>query len=364
MPIIYPQTIDEAARLMREAAVDKRPVIPAGKFTALRYGPAAGDGALVISTRDLASTVSVEPENLLAIVEAGLTPAELDRILAPTGLYWPVTGQGRRTLGGIMAEGLPGAETMARGSMIDWVLGTALVSPEGRLVKSGGRTLKNVSGYDFTRLAWRSRGRLGLCVSFIVKLLPRPEAAPVLEIAVKGPAEAADLARSVITKRLWPEALRIVRDGASTSLLIWLTGFAEVAEAKAKAASELAEAAGSGPVVSHPDGFAFWEDRALKWPAADPAVVHLTGSRRAILELGVRLQDDDPRGLIRAELDVGGGRAAMTGSAPLPADRIAALAGSLIPDRFDASGEVYRRLKKGLDPDGRMFPESASEGGR
>lgn len=358
MLIKYPQTIDEAARLIQEAAAEKKPVIPAGHLTGLKSNPAVvRDDVLVISTRDLTRLISLEPENLLAIVEAGLTPAQLDDLLKTTGLYWPVTGQGGRTLGAIMAEGRLGAETMARGSMIDWILGTALISPEGHLVKSGGRTLKNVSGYDFTRLAWRSRGRLGLCASFILKLLPRPEAAPVLEVAVKRPAEAVDLARTIIDKKLWPEGLRIVHNGQSTVLLVWLAGFQEVVEAKAAVVAELA---GSGLIISHPDGFTFWEEQALKWSADDPSIIYLMGSRRAILDLGGLLESDRLPGLVRADLDVGGGRAALALNGDTSADQAAGLVSGLIPDRFNPSGPIYERLKNGLDPEGLLFPESAA----
>ena len=358
MLIKYPQTIDEAAQFLREAAAEKKPVIPAGNLTGLKSNPAVvRDDVLVVSSRDLNRVVSLEPENLLAIVEAGRTPAQLAEALEPTGLYWPVTGQGGRTLGAIMAEGRLGAETMARGSMIDWILGTALISPEGRLVKSGGRTLKNVSGYDFTRLAWRSRGRLGFCASFILKLLPKPETAPVLEVTAKSPAEAADLAKSIIEKRLWPEALRIVYDGRSTVLLVWLAGFSEVAEAKA---AEVAELAGSGLIISHRDGFAFWENQALKWSADDPALVSLMGSRRAILELSRLISDDKVSGLLRADLDVGGGRATLALGDEVSVEKIAALVNGLIPDRFNPSGPIYERLKQGLDPQGLLFPESAA----
>ena len=355
MLIKYPQTIDEAAQLLRTAHDEKKPVIPAGHLTGLKSNPAVvRDDVLVVSTRDLNRMISLEPENLLTIVEAGQTPAQVEAALKPTGLYWPVTGQGARTLGAIMAEGRLGAETMARGSMIDWILGTALISPEGRLVKSGGRTLKNVSGYDFTRLAWRSRGRLGLCASFILKLLPRPESAPVLEVATAGPAEAADLARAVITQKLWPEALRLVYDRRSTALLVWLTGFAEVTETKAAAVADLF---GSGLIISHQDGFAFWEEQARKWPADDPGLVSLMGSRRAILELAELLEDDGLPGVTRADLDVGGGRAVLALNGETSVDHIAAQVDGLIPDRFNPSGPVYERLKKGLDPEGLLLPE-------
>lgn len=358
MLIKYPKTIQEAAQLMRETKLAGQTVIPAGNLTVLKSNAAVvREDVLVISTRDLNKIVLVEPENLLTIVEAGLTPAELDRALRSTGLYWPVTGQASRTLGAIMAEGALGVETMARGSMLDWVLGTALVSPEGHLVKSGGKTLKNVSGYDYTRLTWRSKGRLGLCTSFILKLLPRPEMATVLEVGLKNMAEAANLARTIIENQIWPEALKIVNTGQSTILLVWLTGFKEVAETKI---AQVAELVGPGLIIAHNDGFTFWENHAAKWPSDDPTLGRLMGTRQGILDLCALINRGEAPEIQKADLDVGGGRVTLALSDPLAIDQVAARVGGLVPDRFSQPGPIYDLIKGSLDPEDRLFPISAN----
>ena len=345
MNIKYPRALNEAAGLLAEAADARRAVIPAGRLSRLKNDPAAADPeALIISSRDL-TEMTVEPENLLATAQAGLTPELVDRALKPTGLYWPVTGPGSRTLGAIMAEGALGLETMARGPMTDWILGTTLVDARGRVAASGGRTLKNVSGYDFTRITWRSWGRLAFNGAFILKLLPRPEAAPAAEIETGGPAEAAGLAREIITRRLAPEALRLVRSGGRTVLLVWLTGFSEMAAAKLAAVRDLA---GGRELTVHEDGFAFWAGRGEQLGGRPSAWL---GSRRALFELARRLDRDGGRNL-SAELDFGGGRAELA----VP-DGLELSAHGLSPDAFTASGEVWRRLKKTLDPFDLMFPD-------
>ena len=347
-----PRTVAEAAGLLAGAAAQGRAVIPAGNMSRLNSDPAASEpGVLILSSRAM-TEMTVEPENLLATAGAGLTPGRVNRALKEAGFYWPVTGLDHRTLGAIMAEGRPGVETMARGAMIDWVLGLTLVTADGRVVSSGGRTLKNVSGYDFTRLTWQSRGRLAFNAAFILKLLPRPQSAPVLEIETGSWAEAARLARKILTRRLAPEALRLrlSRAAGRVRLLVWLTGFSEVTAAKQSAVANLA---GKHRLTVHDDGFGFWSARR---PAAeDLAAVEMLGSRHCLIGLANRLDHHGGR-VPEAELDLGGGRARLILAEESTKEPDELLAG-LRPDVFISSGPVYERLKKTLDPGDILFPQ-------
>lgn len=353
MKIQYPQTIPEAAEFFREAGRQGRAIVPAGRLTSLQHLAALEQaGVVVISARDL-TRLDPDPGNLLAWAGAGLTPAEVNQALAPTGYYWPVTGQDGRSLGALLAEGLLGAETMARGSVVDWILGATLVSPEGRIVKSGGQTLKDVSGYDLTRLAWRSRGRLGLVGELVLKLLPRPALAPVLEIDLADAAEGADLAAAIIERRLWPEGLRLVVHGRAARLVVWLAGFPEVVETTSAAIIALA---GNRCLTRHGDGWEYWREHGREWAAGDPEIRRFLGSRREILDLAREMGRSDFEGL-RADLDVGGGRASLA-PAGAAIDRLTANHPGLVPDRFISSGPIYDRLKKELDPRDLVFPSA------
>ena len=361
MDIKHPKTIKEAAEIFKKASAARIPVIPAGAMTRLRvdFPALTSQEVLLVSTRDLKKISRLEPNNLLAIAEAGVTPDELNEALKPTGLYWPITGLGSRTLGAIMAEGALGLESMAKGSMVDWILGSTFIAPDGRVVSSGGRTLKNVCGYDFTRLAWRSRGRLGLCASFILKLLPLPISAPVIEIKMKGPAQAAELASRIIRQRLWPEGLRIVCQYESVSLLVWLAGFQQVTEEKCRRLTELS---GRNKMIIHQDGWAYWQDHGRRWSADDPCLTTVLGSRQTILSLARTIDEGVGGGIQRADLDVGGGRATLSLAHGLSADEVVAWVPGLLPDRFASSGAVYETVKQGLDPQQIVFPDSLLEG--
>lgn len=352
MNVISPQSVEEAKSVVAKAAADGLGVIPAGTLSRLEHAiNLKKEGPIIVSTAGLKKIASIEPDNLLAVAEAGLTADEVDEALKPTGLYWPVSGLGRRTLGAIMAEGAIGAETMARGAMQDWVLGASFITAEGKLVESGGRTLKNVTGYDYTRLAWRSFGRLGLCVRFILKLIPRPPLNPVLEVATDSAAHAAALASDIIVTRLGVEGLRISYSPYKSTLSVWLAGFPEVVAAKKE---RLESMAGSASITVHDDGQAFWREWAKDWSPVDPTVLPLIGKRKGLLETAEAFSAK--KAALSADIDVGGGRAYFKLEEGVSGEGLAKTFG-LTFDRFSASGAVYERLKKGLDPKGLFFPD-------
>lgn len=218
------------------------------------------------------------------------------------------------------------AETMAR-------LGLA-PAPAGELAAI-------VSGYDFTRLPWRARGGFGFCLSFILKLLPCPE----FSLADGGAAALA--AERLITSRLQPEALFILKDNGSLRLGLWLTGFGATMAGRRQKAIELV---GREPGLDR-EGRPKW---AL--PADSPAAhqFEYLGSRREVLNLARRLTSREWAGLPRAGLDVGGGRA---GLAFVPEFRPEAqLTAGLSPDVFSGRETVYELLKKNIDPEGLFVP--------
>jgi FAD/FMN-containing dehydrogenase len=231
------------------------------------------------------------------------------------------------------------------------VLGTTFITHEGQVVKSGGRTLKNVTGYDYTRLPWRSFGRLGLCAGFILKLIPRPPQSLVLEIAPESPATAAALAHNIIVNKVAPSALRLLYSPSATSLLVWLEGFPEVVAAQKALLESMAAPA---QITLHSAAQTFWRGHTDNWPALDPAVTALMGKRRALLAAAETFIAK--KAALSANIDLGGGRAYLKFEEGVSGDGLAKTFG-LAFDKFSPGGALYDRLKKGLDPKGRFFPD-------
>ena len=133
-------------------------------------------GAL-LDTRAYAGIVDYEPAELVLTARCGTPLAELERLLAEKGQCLPFEPPhfGPATFGGCIAAGLSGPRRMSAGAVRDFVLGVKLLDGRARELDFGGRVMKNVAGYDVSRLAAGSLGTLGLIAEASVKVLPRPE---------------------------------------------------------------------------------------------------------------------------------------------------------------------------------------------
>ena len=146
-------------------------------------GGAPSDGnaaqATVIDCRRYSGIVQYEPTELVVTVRCGTPLEALEAVLAERGQCLPFDpprfAQGR-TIGGVVATGLSGPRRTSAGAVRDFILGTVLVSADGRVMRFGGEVMKNVAGYDFSRLLTGSMGILGLISEVSLKVLPMPRA--------------------------------------------------------------------------------------------------------------------------------------------------------------------------------------------
>ncbi|HEX2038926.1 MAG TPA: FAD-binding protein [Acidimicrobiales bacterium] len=147
-------------------------VVPVGGGT---HWEPTGEGRRV---RAPAGVVSYEPAEMTVRVRAGTTVAELDAVLAEHGQMVPLdpVDPARATVGGVLAEGVSGIRRLRWGPVRDTVLEVRYVSAEGRLVKSGGPVVKNVSGFDLCRLMVGSKGTLGVLAEVVLRVQPQPRA--------------------------------------------------------------------------------------------------------------------------------------------------------------------------------------------
>lgn len=146
------------------------PVTPVGGGT---HWPVVGEGRRV---RAPAGVVTYEPAEMTVRVGAGTAVAELDAALAEHGQMVTLdpADPTRATVGGVLAEGVSGLRRLRWGPVRDIVLEVRYVSAEGRLVKSGGPVVKNVSGFDLCRLVVGSKGTLGVLAEVVLRVQPVP----------------------------------------------------------------------------------------------------------------------------------------------------------------------------------------------
>lgn len=176
--VLFPADTDEVQAVVRAANETGTPLLPAGNGSWRRAGGWTDGAGVVVSTARLDSVVHYEPADLTLTAGAGLGWRKLGALLEPNGQWLPVDapGAGVGTLGGVAACGVSGPLKGRYGGVRDNVLGLEVVTGEGRVLRIGGRVVKNVAGYDLVRLFTGSRGSLGVITRVSVRLFPRPEA--------------------------------------------------------------------------------------------------------------------------------------------------------------------------------------------
>jgi glycolate oxidase FAD binding subunit len=216
---VFPGSIDEVSRVVHAAAAAGVPVLPWGGGTAAALGSPPPDGALVVGTRRLARVVEHEPGDLTATVEAGITLQALQAALGRRGQWWPLDPPhpDRATLGGVLATSASGPRRHLHGTARDLVIGLAVVTPAGTIVRAGGKVVKNVAGYDLVKLHLGALGTLGLVVEATLKLRPRPGDEGACWAGFPTVAAAAAGVAAIQGSTLVPEALELLDPGAVTA---------------------------------------------------------------------------------------------------------------------------------------------------
>ncbi|HEX2824766.1 MAG TPA: glycolate oxidase subunit GlcE [Burkholderiales bacterium] len=175
------EIIEQLAERIRDAAARREPLVVRGGGTKEFYGRAvAGD---VLDTRAYAGIVDYEPTELVITARAGTSLAEIEAAMRERGQMLacepPHFAEGS-TLGGCVAAGLSGPRRPYAGSVRDLVLGIRMLDGKGADLSFGGRVMKNVAGYDVSRLMAGSLGTLGVLLEISLKALPLPPAETTL----------------------------------------------------------------------------------------------------------------------------------------------------------------------------------------
>lgn len=174
IPRAVPDSTEALARLCELASGEGWTLRTSGRESWL---PADAPADLAVSTRGLDRILAVSPEDLVATVEAGVTMDALRRRLAEARMWLALDppGRGERTIGSVVATATAGALRHGYGPVRDHVLGCTTVSSDGRAITSGGKVVKNVAGYDLTRLQAGGFGAFGIIATLHLRLRAVPE---------------------------------------------------------------------------------------------------------------------------------------------------------------------------------------------
>ena len=175
--------LESLQRRVREAAASGAPLRLRGGGSKDFYGGEARGELLDLS--GYAGVVSYEPTELVVSARCGTRLSELEALLEKNHQCLPFEPPhfgAQATLGGCIAAGLSGPRRASAGALRDFVLGTTLVDGRGSVLSFGGQVMKNVAGYDVSRLLAGSLGTLGIIAEVSLKILPRPQAEATLRL--------------------------------------------------------------------------------------------------------------------------------------------------------------------------------------
>lgn len=209
--VVFPTSTEEVVKIMRLSSKNGLKVIPRGAGTGLSGATVPLEGDIVLCLTKMNKILEIDNQDLVAVVEPGVITGELHNAVEKMGLFYPPDPASASvcTIGGNIATCAGGLRAMKYGVTRDYVLGLEAVLPDGEVLNTGGRVIKEVSGYDLIRLLVGSEGTLAIFTKIILKLLPLPQAKRTILASYRTREEAA-LTVSAIISRLLPATLEFM----------------------------------------------------------------------------------------------------------------------------------------------------------
>jgi glycolate oxidase FAD binding subunit len=355
MTPLAPATLGELV----DAVLSSPCVLPVGARTKLRLSQVES-GVTLLSTRGLRGIVEYDSSEFTFTALAGTPLREISDALAERGQYLPfdpMLMDAGATIGGTVASGLSGPGRFRYGGLRDFILGVRFVDGTGRLLRMGGKVVKNAAGFDLPKFFVGSLGRFGVLGEITFKVFPRGSTIRTMRLRVDDPAHAARVLCEAASARWELDAL----DASPLKGAV----FARVCgppDAVDALAVEIVSRF-PGEILGEQDAIAFWHDVGeLAWAHTDGflAKIPLIPSRLAALcELARPLPD------ARLHVSAGGSVAYLSLPAPQPAlhESLAAAGFSALVLRGDSPlhlgashhTQVAAAVKTALDPNSR-FP--------
>jgi glycolate oxidase len=174
--VVEPGSTDEVSAIMRLAYEHEIPVIARGMGSGLAAGTVPFGGGLVMPLNRMNRILEIDRENMTATVEAGVITIDLQDEVEKLGLFYPPDPSSIKhsTIGGNIACNAGGPRCLKYGVTGNYVMGLTVVLSDGRVIRNGGKTIKNVTGYNFAQLFTGSEGTLGIITEATLRLIAKP----------------------------------------------------------------------------------------------------------------------------------------------------------------------------------------------
>ncbi|MBV9454346.1 MAG: FAD-binding oxidoreductase [Rubrobacter sp.] len=238
--VAEPSSIDEASELMKLADSEGLSVAPRGSGTKMLLGNPPSRLDLVVSTARVNEVIEHVPGDQIIRVQAGLKLETLQEQLAGSeqilGIDPPEKGA---TIGGTIATNSSGPRRLRYGTIRDLIIGITVVLADGTVAKAGGKVVKNVAGYDLSKLFTGSLGTIGLIATANFRLHPRPELGRTVAVELSDTKEAGEATQAVMHSQIVSSALELHWNEDTRLLTLLIEGIPPAVEAQAETASFL-----------------------------------------------------------------------------------------------------------------------------
>ena len=269
--VVLPANTAEVAAVARLCHETFTPLVPRGSGTGFTGGAVPVRGGVVLSLERLNRILEIDEANLLAIVEPNVITGDLQDAVERVGLFYPPDPASlrRSALGGNVAECAGGPRAFKYGVTRQYVLGLEAVLPTGEVLRTGGKVVKNVVGYDLTQLLVGSEGTLAIVTQIILRLIPRPPVVATLRAAFPTVSHAVGAVTGMVQARVVPSTIEIIDgdslqavaralgvrarvlapDGTAAMLILEVDGLEEQVAAEAERVAQACHGAGATEVL-------------------------------------------------------------------------------------------------------------------
>ncbi len=210
--VLFPVSTEQVSAVMKVAYRENIPVTPRGAGTNLAGESIPVRGGIALCLTKMDRILSIDATSLVATVQPGVINLDFQRQVEKQGMMYPPdpASWAVATMGGTVATNAGGPRTVKYGVTKDYLLGLTAVLANGDVLKTGGRTLKNVTGYNLTTLLCGSEGTLGIITEIIVRLIPKPQASRTLRAEFEKLEDCSDAVAAIMAGGTVPAALELM----------------------------------------------------------------------------------------------------------------------------------------------------------
>jgi glycolate oxidase FAD binding subunit len=275
--VVEPGTIEETSEVLKLASREELAVSPRGGGTKMGLGNPPRQVDLILSTLRMDGIIEHVPGDQIVRAQAGLKLEDLQENLAGSdqllGVDPPEEGA---TVGGVVAANASGSRRLRYGTVRDLIIGIKVVLADGTVAKAGGKVVKNVAGYDLSKLFTGSLGTLGVIAEANFRLHSIRESARTVFVEVDDHTQIPDVAQALThssVSQFVLDALEMRWEGDRGVIAALFEGIEPAVEAQSSAAAEILRSHGEVNVLGKDDGDEFWNSFARRpWATGDVAL--------------------------------------------------------------------------------------------